>query len=236
MYYCVAPLTFLLCTSLFLGSFHFTGALVDRSCSRVSFFHHFVAMLMGMYAHWQYRDRVMEEASFGQNTDFPAAVVLQHFNIGYFLYDTIHVTVWDQRWFLHHTIALAGYGTSEIANVFALANAVNTWITEIGSLLYQLYLLVKTDSAYVVFVLVYTATRVGFAWWSFTVFRHCWKELSSSVVSKHYPIWAPYDAALLQVLLLTVNLLFLSTHLKKLFKLALGMPKQQRRSEDGKAE
>lgn len=236
MYFYVVPATFLLCTSLFLGSFHLTGALVDRSCSRVSLFHHFVAMLMGMYAHWQYRDRVMEEASFGQNTDFPAAVVLQHFNIGYFLYDTIHVTVWDQRWFLHHSIALAGYGTSEIANVFALANAVNTWITEIGSLLYQVYLHVKTDSAYVVFVLVYTATRMGFAWWSFTVFRHCYKELSAPEGDKHYPSWAPYDAALLQVLLLAVNLLFLSTHLKKVCKLALGGSKQAPKNEGGKTE
>lgn len=235
MYFWVVPATFLLCTVLFLGSFHLTGALVDKSCSRVSLFHHFAAMLLGMYAHWQYRDRVMEEASFGQNTDFPAAVVLQHFNIGYFLYDTIHVTVWDQRWFLHHSIALAGYGTSEIANVFALANAVNTWITESGSLLYQLYLLVKTDFAYVIFVVVYTATRIAFAWWSFTVFRHCQRELSSDG-DKHYPVWAPYDAALLQVLLLVVNLLFLSTHLKKLCKLALGKPKQAKKSEGEKGE
>ena len=32
----------------------------------------------------------------------------------------------------HHLIAIAGYATSEIANVFGLANAVNTWITEVG--------------------------------------------------------------------------------------------------------
>lgn len=30
----------------------------------------------------------------------------------------------------HHLIAIAGYATSELANVFGLANAVNTWITE----------------------------------------------------------------------------------------------------------
>ena len=30
----------------------------------------------------------------------------------------------------HHLIAIAGYASSELANVFGLANAVNTWITE----------------------------------------------------------------------------------------------------------
>ena len=38
--------------------------------------------------------------------------------------------VWDQKFMEHHLIAIAGYATSELANVFGLANAVNTWITE----------------------------------------------------------------------------------------------------------
>jgi hypothetical protein len=39
--------------------------------------------------------------------------------------------VWDQKFLEHHFIAIAGYASSEIANVFGLANAVNTWITEV---------------------------------------------------------------------------------------------------------
>ena len=41
--------------------------------------------------------------------------------------------VWDQKFLEHHFIAIAGYASSEIANVFGLANAVNTWITEVRS-------------------------------------------------------------------------------------------------------
>merc|ERR1712217_816199 len=112
------------------------------------------------YAHWLYYDKLSEEASFGKNDEYPVAVLLQHFNIGYFLCDLIHVTVWEQRFFLHHVVALAGYGTSELANVFALANAVNTWVTEVGSIMYSTYLLVKSDTAYIVFVVLYTVSRV----------------------------------------------------------------------------
>lgn len=228
MYFYVVPLTFAACSVLLPLSFYLTGASVDTSCSRVSFLHHFIAMLLGMYAHWTYRDSVQEHASFGLNTDFPVAVVLQHFNIGYFLYDSINVTTWDQRFWVHHMVALAGYGTSEVANVFALSNAVNTWITEIGSLLYQLYLLLaKSDSrmspaaqqrSYVAFVVVYALTRAYFAYWSLTVFGHVRASLISSDRGVKYPSWAPYDAAFLQVMLLGINLLFLWTHVKKLMK------------------
>jgi len=122
----------------------------------------------------------------------------------------------------HHCVALAGYTTSEIAHVFALANAVNTWITEIGSLLYQLFLLAKgvvspatQRRLYALFVLVYAATRAYFAHWSLTVFRHV-QIARAAPEPWDYPWWAPFDAALLQVLLLLVNLAFLWTHLRKL--------------------
>lgn len=227
MYFYVVPLTFASCSVLLPLSFYLTGASVDTSCSRVSFLHHFIAMLLGMYAHWSYRDNVQDDASFGLNTDYPVAVVLQHFNIGYFLYDSINVTTWDQRFWLHHMVALAGYGTSELANVFALSNAVNTWITEIGSLLYQLFLLVKSDTRvspaahqqiYVFFVVVYAITRAYFACWSVTVFGHVRASLVSADRGVKYPSWAPYDAAFLQVMLLAINLLFLWTHVKKLIR------------------
>lgn len=227
MYYYLVPLSFALCAVLFLCSFYLTGASVDRSCARVSLFHHFVAMLLGFWAHWQYRERVADDASFGPNNEFPAAVVLQHFNIGYFLCDSIHVITWDQKFILHHAIALAGYSTSEVANVFALANAVNTWITEIGSLMYSAYLLIKSDRAYVVFVVLYTLTRTYFAVWSFTVFGHVWRVLTDGPGSYSYPFWAPYCAASLQILLLGVNVFFLSTHLQKLWSKLKGGKKKQ---------
>ncbi|CAE8636858.1 unnamed protein product, partial [Polarella glacialis] len=148
MYFVAVPVTFAICSGLFLGSFCLTGALVEQSCSRVSAFHHAVAMCLGLYAHWCYGDRIGTEASFGANDQFPWAVLLQHFNIGYFLYDSVHVAVWDQKFMLHHIIAIAGYSTSELANVFGLANAVNTWITELGSLMYSAYLMNRSDAAY----------------------------------------------------------------------------------------
>jgi len=218
MYFYLVPVTFALCTVLFLCSFHFTGASVETSCSRVSFFHHVVALILGLWAHWTYREQVEEHASFGQNHHFPIAVALQHFNLGYFFYDLIHVTVWDQKWILHHVVALAGYSTSELANVFGLANAVNTWITEVGSLMYSAYLIIRSDTAYTVFVVFYSVSRLYFVVWSCTVFKQVWKELSAPPASPHYPFWAPYDAALLQILLLGVNIVFLSTHVKKLWK------------------
>merc|ERR1712048_1248472 len=122
------------------------------------------------------------------------------------LCDVIHVTVWEPRFFLHHAIALAGYGTSELANVFALANAVNTWITEVGSLMYSAYLLIKSERAYIVFVLLYTLTRAYFAVWSCTVFGHVWKVLRDGPGAYTYPFWAPYCAASLQTMLLSVNI------------------------------
>merc|ERR1712032_91543 len=201
----------------FLASFHLTGALAEKSCARVSFFHHFVAFCLGLWAHWSYSDRVAEDASFGLNSDFPAAVVLQHFGIGYFLYDTVHVSVWEQRFLVHHLVAIAGFGTSELGNVFALANAVNTWITESGSLMYSLYLQVRSDQAYILFVVGYTVSRAYFAVWSITVLRQVWKALQSTD-NVAYAAWCPYCAATLQVMLLVINSFFLATHLQKAWK------------------
>mmetsp|Transcript_81929 Transcript_81929/g.244322 ORF Transcript_81929/g.244322 Transcript_81929/m.244322 type:complete len:228 (+) Transcript_81929:84-767(+) len=218
MYFIAIPASFALCSVLFLLSFHLTGAMAEQSCSRVSAFHHFVAFCLGVWAHWQYAGRVAEDASFGPNTDFPYAVLLQHFNIGYFLYDTVHVQVWDQRFFPHHLIAIAGYTTSEVSNVFALANAVNTWITEAGSLMYSTYLCVRSEWSYAAFVLFYTVSRVYFAVWSVTVLLQVRRALTSPSPGWSYPAWAPYCAASLQLLLLAVNAMFLATHLGKLWK------------------
>eukprot|EP00913_Durusdinium_trenchii_P007849 g7367.t1 len=80
MYFIAVALSFALCASLFLLSIR-TGALVEQSCSRISFFHHVVAAVLGAWAHWCYQDH-LEEAAFGANDRFPVAVLLQHFNLG----------------------------------------------------------------------------------------------------------------------------------------------------------
>lgn len=179
-------------------------------------------MCLGLWVHWCYHERIAEDASFGANDQYPYAVILQHFNIGYFLYDTVHVAVWDQKFILHHLVAIAGYATSEIANVFGLANAVNTWITEVGSLMYSAYLVNRSDNAYLAFVGLYTVSRAYFAYWSFFVLKQVWQVLSNGPGKFSYPVWAPYCAASLQVMLLAVNVMFLSTHWLKLYKRYLG--------------
>eukprot|EP00441_Pelagodinium_beii_P026625 CAMPEP_0197678832 /NCGR_PEP_ID=MMETSP1338-20131121/90685_1 /TAXON_ID=43686 ORGANISM="Pelagodinium beii, Strain RCC1491" /NCGR_SAMPLE_ID=MMETSP1338 /ASSEMBLY_ACC=CAM_ASM_000754 /LENGTH=209 /DNA_ID=CAMNT_0043259815 /DNA_START=28 /DNA_END=654 /DNA_ORIENTATION=- len=209
MYFVTVPMSFALCSGLFLISFYGLGAMVEQSCSRVSAFHHFFAMCLGLWAHWCYRDHIAEDASFGANDQFPYAVLLQHFNIGYFLYDTVHVAVWDQKFMLHHIVAISGYATSELANVFGLANAVNTWITEVGSLMYSAYLMNRSDAAYVTFVGFYTVSRLYFAYWSLCVLQQVYQVLSHGPGKFSYPVWAPYCAASLQVLLLAVNGTFL---------------------------
>jgi len=232
MYYLVVPITFALCSALFLAFHHVMGAMAEASCSRVSLIHHLVAMFLGLWVHWRHWDRVGEDAMGGANDDFPGAVVLQHFNMGYFLYDTIHVAVWDQKWLVHHCVVLTGCTASEIAGVFALANAVNTWVTELGSLMYSTYLTLRVEWVYVVFVLLYTISRGYFAIWSCTVLHQVRQALSaadarSQAAAEHpraapYPSWLPYAAAILQIFLLAVNLLFLFTHWRKLYKKYVG--------------
>eukprot|EP00434_Breviolum_minutum_P034541 symbB.v1.2.030577.t1/scaffold3461.1/size67752/2 len=177
--------------------------------------------MLGAWAHWCYQDH-LEEAAFGANDRFPVAVLLQHFNLGYFLYDTVHVAVWDQKFMEHHLIAIAGYATSELANVFGLANAVNTWITEVGSLMYSAYLIKRSDTLYLAFVICYTLSRVYFGYWSLVVLSQVWEVLQNGPGTRVMPSWAPYCAASLQILLFGVNATFVATHWRKLLKRSQG--------------
>eukprot|EP00931_Biecheleriopsis_adriatica_P033675 TRINITY_DN19531_c0_g1_i2.p2 TRINITY_DN19531_c0_g1~~TRINITY_DN19531_c0_g1_i2.p2 ORF type:complete len:162 (+),score=22.30 TRINITY_DN19531_c0_g1_i2:229-714(+) len=131
---------------------------------------------------------------------------------------SVSLQVWDQKFMEHHLIAIAGYATSELANVFGLANAVNTWITEVGSLMYSAYLIKRTDEAYMVFVVLYTLSRAYFAYWSIFVLRQVWQVLSEGPGHFTMPGWAPYCAATLQVLLFVVNVTFVVTHWQKLLR------------------
>ncbi|CAJ1366492.1 unnamed protein product, partial [Effrenium voratum] len=176
-----------------------------------------VAAVLGLWAHWAYQDH-LHEAAFGANDRFPVAVLLQHFNLGYFLYDIVHVSVWDQKFVEHHIVAISGYATSEIAHVFGLANAVNTWITEVGSLMYSAYLIKRSDSSYAAFVICYTISRLYFAYWSIIVLQQVWQVFTQGPGSFVMPRWAPYCAVSLQILLFLVNASFVITHWRKLLK------------------
>mmetsp|Transcript_35648 Transcript_35648/g.80495 ORF Transcript_35648/g.80495 Transcript_35648/m.80495 type:complete len:234 (+) Transcript_35648:156-857(+) len=233
MYYWAIPATFASLSGLYLLLLHIGGPYADKACARVSLVHHFVAMLLGLYVHAKYAHRLEEDAAFGSNHLYPEAVLLQHFNIGYFLYDSIHVWVWDQKFVVHHMVALCGYGTSELANVFALANAVNTWITEAGSVMYSSFLLVKTDAAYAAFVIAYAVSRSYFAYWSFLVLQQVRQALTAPLPQWSYPVWAPYDAAALQLMLFAINALFLWTHTRKLLQ---KLTSKKGAKEEGKKE
>lgn len=217
MHYAIIPTSFGACGALYLFFFHVGGCSAEESCSRVSLVHHVIAMILGLLAHWKYMSSIADDASFAPNESFPLAVSLQQFNIGYFLYDSIHAAVWDQKWLAHHTVAILGFVTSNCAGVFALANAVNTWITEVGSLLYSLHLVKKTDKSYVAFVTLYTLSRSYFVYWSCHVLRQAWFALNGK--SRFYPsFWTPYAAAGLQVTLLLININFVAVHWQKLRK------------------
>lgn len=226
MYYWVIGLTFTCCALLFLAFVHLGGRTVEQGCSSVSLVHHVIALFLALWTHHTYSDRVDTDASFAPNTDFPFSVILQHFNTGYFLYDTVHVCIWDRRWLLHHVIALAGYASSDYSNVFALANAVNTWVTESGSLLYSAYLLVRSDAAYTVFVVFYTCSRMYFAVWSLTVLGQVKVALEGRSPFT-FAAWCPYCAAILQVSLFLVNSMFAVTHIRKLLKKLTGGKKKK---------
>ena len=64
---------------------------VQVSCELTSLFHHILVVIIGIYAIYDSRDYLVVEAGLGRNDWFPLAHGLQHFNIGYFLYDSIHV-------------------------------------------------------------------------------------------------------------------------------------------------
>mmetsp|Transcript_78611 Transcript_78611/g.163387 ORF Transcript_78611/g.163387 Transcript_78611/m.163387 type:complete len:231 (+) Transcript_78611:122-814(+) len=205
------------CGTLWFSFYKFGGCTVEQGCSRTSLVHHIIAMVLGMMTHYQYAEAIAEDASFAPNDQFPLAVALQHFNLGYFLYDTCHVIIWDRKWLLHHTVAIAGYSTSEISNVFGLANSVNTWITELGSLMYSAYLVLRTEQSYIGFVSLYSLTRLYLLYWCYEVLSQVWNAFQGK--SKHtFPDWAPYCAATLQLLLVIVNITFLMTHYRKLWK------------------
>ncbi|KAF4721826.1 hypothetical protein FOZ63_007520 [Perkinsus olseni] len=198
--------------TVFILNMYRTGGCLVKSCEYTSMFHHsisIVAALACMAAEW---NELSTRAVYGSNTDFPRASLLQHINIGYFLYDFLHSLAWEHHFIIHHAVALTGLFASEYMNSFALANAVNTLIAESGSIIYNYYNAHKSLNHYVVFVAVYGVSRLVFLMWSLSVLYQAWRPFLGAV----YPFWAPYAITSLQLSLLVVNLLFLFTHMRKL--------------------
>ena len=109
-------------------------------------------------------------------------------------------------------MALSGFIVSEYTNIFALANAVNIAIAEIGGMMYNVYSKNRTLKNYIIFVIVYGISRVFFAIWSMCVYY----QIFSYKGKNEFVSWAPYAAAFLQTVLMIVNLNFFRTHICKL--------------------
>ena len=63
------------------------------ACELTAMWHHIIAVIIGIYAMYINKDFLWTEAALGANDWFPIVIGLQHFNIGYFLYDFIHVVM-----------------------------------------------------------------------------------------------------------------------------------------------
>ncbi|KAF4722264.1 hypothetical protein FOZ63_020499 [Perkinsus olseni] len=107
------------------------------------------------------------------------------------------------------------FGLSDIANVFGLANAVNTFITEMGSVMYNYYNSHKSTRTYIIFVAAYSVSRLIFLAYSVLVFYQAVTPPPAAV----YPWWAPIVMISLQLMLFVVNLKFLLVHWRKLRKI-----------------
>ncbi|EER14413.1 hypothetical protein Pmar_PMAR021166 [Perkinsus marinus ATCC 50983] len=207
-----------LCGVLFFAEFYRLKGDVNKASQYVAMFHHVVSTVLAaavIIINW---DSLWTLASFGYNTDYSLVNILQHFNIGYFTYDLAHVLTWDRKFLGHHVVAIAGFLTSDVANVFGLANAVNTFITELGSIMYNYYNTRRSTTTYTVFVVAYSISRAFLLTWSFRVLWQATHPPADYV----YPFWAPYAMVILQSSIFIINFKFQLTHLRKLYRILSG--------------
>ncbi|KAF4722265.1 hypothetical protein FOZ63_020500, partial [Perkinsus olseni] len=207
-----------LCGVLFFVELYRLKGDVNKASQYVAMFHHVVSMVLAagvIIINW---DSFWTMASFGHNTDYPLVNVLQHFNIGYFTYDLAHVVTWDRKFLGHHIVAIAGFLLSDVANVFGLANAMNTFITELGSIMYNYYNTRRSTLTYTIFVVAYSISRLFFLFWSTCIL---WQAAHPPAGSE-YPAWAPYAMVILQSSLFVINCKFLLTHVRKLYRILTG--------------
>ena len=150
---------------------------VRDGCTQVSLFHHAIAFVVGLYCSYLYIDDIVNRPTLKPNDLFPWTQWLTRFNAGYFFYDSIHVCIWDQVFIPHHFVVLVGLIGTDVGNVTALTNSVNTWMTEIGSLLYNMYVYHKSETTYLIFLVSYAASRFVLAGWSCYVFYDIWSHI-----------------------------------------------------------
>ena len=174
-----------------------------------SIFHHATVVILALvcvplnYAH------LLEDSVLSESARFPLVNTIQWINIGYFIYDTINAITWEPDFILHHAVALAGLVVSDLSGLCGLSNTVNTLIAEIGSIAYNVYSKNKSRQNYIRFVCVYAASRLVFAGWTVAVYAQVKDHLSLAIS-------VPLLAIVLQIILLLVNVHFLSIHLRKL--------------------
>ena len=190
---------------------------IKRAGELTAIVHHAIAAVIAAYAVWLSWDRVFTEAVLGSNERFPLVITLQHFNIGYFIYDMAHVLAYDHGFILHHIVCLIGLCVPDYFQIAGLGNAVNVALAESGSLMYNYYSHKKTLKNYKLFVSVYAFTRVILLIWSVEVFRQLYLYEPGNF--KQIPVWVVNVLGASQALLILLNIQFLYSHSSKLLKL-----------------
>jgi hypothetical protein len=171
--------------------------------------HHITVVLLASICVIMNRESIVMDSVLSQSSRFALANTIQWINIGYFLYDSVHAVVWEHSFIIHHAVALLGFGISDQAGVGGLSNAVNTLIAEIGSIAYNIYNKNQSKRNYVRFVFIYAASRLVFLAWSVVVFLQVRDRLSWSLS-------LPVLAVTLQIIVVVVNVHFLSVHVVRL--------------------
>lgn len=199
--------SFLTCGAVFLGAY-WRHKNLNTACEIASIFHHALVTIIGTLVAIVNFEHILTEGIMGDSNVFPGVRALQHINIGYFLYDTIHAVIWDHAFIAHHLVCLVGFCISDYTGCYGLANAVNTAVAEMGSLMYNQYNKNKTLDNLKRFVACYTISRALFMLWSVVIIYK-----SFTYTGDHtYPAWTPYMGTFLQLAILGVNVYFIIMH------------------------
>ena len=190
----------------------------ERALAMTSLTHNVIASALGLYAIHSYFDSLGASA-LARSRNFPWADYLQRFNAGFFPYDLWHCIISRHTSIVvivHNFLVLAALGLTIQSGFSALGNAVNTSITDIGSLFYTAYLSFQSKKNYARFVIIYSVSRLVFFAWSLHILYQLWNR--EALFPNEYPFWLPVCVAALQMLLLFLNWPFLYVHIRKLLE------------------
>lgn len=209
--------SFLICSFIFL--YNFVTSKEKRIAAEIaSLAHHVFVVILSVVAIIKNYKDIADNSAISITNEFSLCNTIQYVNIGYFLYDSLNAITWEHNFIIHHAIALSGFLLSDYYGRGGLGNAVNTFIAEIGSIMYNIYNKNKSTSNYVRFVVIYTITRIIFLYWTFLVYRQLLDGLKEE---PHVKVFI-YSVVAFQSLLVIVNIHFLSVHLRKLNKIMGG--------------